>query len=45
MQETMQEIGFDDLARSKAIESCEAAFRGATGFRSGSFRRTRPRDG
>jgi AraC-like DNA-binding protein len=27
----MQQIGFDDLARSKAIESCEAAFRGATG--------------
>jgi len=27
----MQQVGFEDLARSKAIESCEAAFRGATG--------------
>ena len=27
----MQQIRFDDLARSHAIDSCEAAFRGATG--------------
>ena len=32
INQSVQPIRFDDLARSQAIDSCEAAFRGATGI-------------